>query len=403
MLALAPQEDLEMRLHVKCSGPTKKFGKGIFAVTNQRMLYDSYDDGLCFSHPIDKIDNIKRVGNHEFCLRWYENNSPYFFQAKIEKHYDWKPTAQDLFDRWIETLASYDPRGYDGWRCSSYGVIYNVYMPEYNENIRTGEFTPEMEDAMNGGKDWASRWTVKIGKGIMDLDMYTAISRLWHKKEKKTALGLSGETYEDQRLFRKSLRHRATAYDRNYYSSCGKLVKQDIDLHFESFIGYVRKDLSFYEGMVQKARDWLKAAGSDETALNAKRNYSDYAEPFKTMYRYSNEDRLWVWATKLATAHRKHIREPLEFTGTPGQFLARMTDEYRIRKRTHDIMEAEYVNFEWIRNFWVRAYEVHNAIKDRLKRNMDIDSYVPQASFKPDMLIAEARIRQYENRLQEPF
>ena len=53
-------------------------------------------------------------------------------------------------------------------------MIYNIYMPEYNENIRTGEFTPEMEDAMNGGKDWASRWTVKIGKGIMDLDMYTA-------------------------------------------------------------------------------------------------------------------------------------------------------------------------------------------------------------------------------------
>ena len=73
------------------------------------------------------------------------------------------------------------------------------------------------------------------------------------------------------------------------------MVKQDIDLHFESFIGYVRKDLSFYEGMVQKARDDLKAAGSDETALNAKRNYGDYAEPFKTMYRYSNEDRLWVW------------------------------------------------------------------------------------------------------------
>ena len=298
MLALAPQEDLEMRLHVKCSGPTKKFGKGIFAVTNQRMLYDSYDDGLCFSHPIDKIDNIKRVGNHEFCLRWYENNSPYFFQAKIEKHYDWKPTAQDLFDRWIETLASYDPRGYDGWRCSSYGVIYNVYMPEYNENIRTGEFTPEMEDAMNGGKDWASRWTVSIGKGIMDLDMYTAITRLWHKKEYKTAVSLSGETYEDQRLIRKCIKHMALSYDLNYHASCGKLVKPDIDLHFKSFIEYVKKDLSFYEGMVQRAKDGLKAAGSDKAALNAKRNYGDYAEPFKTMYRYSNEDRLWVWGTK---------------------------------------------------------------------------------------------------------
>ena len=403
MLALAPGEDLEMRLHVKCSGPTKKFGKGVFAVTNQRMLYDSYDDGLCFSHPIDRIDSIKRVGNHEFCLRWYEDKSPYFFQAKIEKHYDWKPTAQNLFDRWIETLAGYDPRGYDGWRCNSYGVIYNVYMPEYNENIRMGEFTPEMDNIMKGIKDWAGHWTVKIGKGIIDLDMCSAITRLWHKKEKKTALGLSGETYEDQRLFRKSIRHRAAAYDLNYHSFCGKMVKPSIDFHFNNFIGYVRKDLSFYEGMVQRAKDELTAAGSDKAALNAKRNYSGYAEPFKDMYKYANEHGAWLWITGLGAEHGKHIREPLEFTGTPGQFLTRMTNERRIRKRTHDIMEAEYVNFEWIRNFWVRAYEIHNAIKDRLKRNMDIDSYVPQASFKPDMLIAEARIKQYESRLQEPF
>ena len=149
-------------------------------------LYDSYDDGLCFSHPINLIDGIKRVGNHEFCLRWYEDKRPYLFQAKIEKHYGWKPTTQNLLDRWIETLAGYDPRGYDGWRCDSYGVIHNVYMPEYNENIRTGEFTPEMNDAIGAAKDWANKWTIKIGKGIIDLDMYAAITRLWHKKEKKT-------------------------------------------------------------------------------------------------------------------------------------------------------------------------------------------------------------------------
>ena len=116
-------------------------------------------------------------------------------------------------------------------------MIHNVYMPEYNENIRMGEFTPEMEDAMKTIREWANNWTIRIGKGTMELDLYAAISRLWHKKEKKTALGLSGETYEDQRLFRKSLRHRATAYDLNYHSFCGKLVKPDIDLHFKSFIG----------------------------------------------------------------------------------------------------------------------------------------------------------------------
>ena len=403
MLALAPQEDLEMRLHIKCSGSTKKFGKGIFAVTNQRMLYDSYDDGLCFSHPINQIDSIKRVGNHEFCLQWYEDKRPYFFQAKIEKHYGWKPTAQDLFDRWIETLAGYDPRGYDGWRCNIYGVIYNVYMPEYNENIRMGEFTPEMEDAMKGIKDWANKWTIKIGKGTIDLDLYAAITRLWHKKEYKTAVSLSGETYEDQRLIRKCIKHMALSYDRNYHSFCGKLAQQGIDFHFNNFIGYVRKDLSFYEGMVQRAKDGLKAAGSDKVALNAKRNYSDYAKPFKDMYKYADENGAWMWISGLAKNHKKHVREPLEFTGTPGQFLTRMSNEYRIRKRTRDIMEAEYVNFEWIKNFWVRAYEVHNAIKERLNKNMDIDIYVPPASFKPSMLTAEAKIKQYESRLQEPF
>ena len=34
---------------------------------------------------------------------------------------------------------------------------------------------------------------------------------------------------------------------------------------------------------------------------------------------------------------------------------------------------------------------------------MDIDGYVPPASFKPDMLAAEVKIKQYESRLQEPF
>ncbi len=403
MLALAPQEDLEMRLHVKCSGPTKKFGKGIFVVTNQRMLYDSYDDGLCFSHPINLIDGIKRVENHEFCLRWYEDKRPYFFQAKIEKHYGWKPTAQDLFDRWVETLAGYNPRSYDGWRCDSYGVIHNVYMPEYNKNIRTGEFTPEMDDVMSATNGWTNKWTIHIVKGTINLSLYAAITRLWHKKEKKTAMSLSGETYEDQRFFRKCIKHRAIAYDLNYHSYHGMMGPQMINDYFKNFMRAVKKDLSFYEGMVQRANDGLKAAGSDKAALNAQRNYSDYAEPFKDMYKYMNEDRAWLWGTGLTTDHEKHIREPLEFTGTPGQFLTRMTNEHRIRKRTHDILEAERVNFVWIRNFWIRAYEVHNAIKDRLNRNMDIDSYVPPASFKPNMLIAEARIKQYENRLQEPF
>ena len=181
------------------------------------------------------------------------------------------------------------------------------------------------------------------------------------------------------------------------------MAKPAIDLHFKDFIGYVRKDLSFYEGMVQRARDELKAAGSDETALNARRNYSDYAEPFKDMYKYADKHGAWLWVTSIAKDHKKHVREPLEFTGTPGQFLTRMSNEHRIRKRTHDIMEAEHVNFEWIKNFWIRAYEVHNAIRERLNKNMDIDGYVPPASFRPSMLTAEAKIKQYESRLQEPF
>ena len=51
----------------------------------------------------------------------------------------------------------------------------------------------------------------------------------------KNALGLSGETYEDQRLFRKSLRHRATAYDLNYHSYHGMIGPQMINDYFKNF------------------------------------------------------------------------------------------------------------------------------------------------------------------------
>ena len=402
MLALAPQEDLEMRLHVKCSGPTKKFGKGVFVVTNQRMLYDSYDDGLCFSHPINRIDGIKRIGNHEFCLRWYEDKHPYFFQAKIEKHYDWKPTAQDLFDRWLETLASYDPRGYDGWRCDSYGVIHNIYMPEYNENIRTGEFTPEMEDNICADKEWGDTHDVHIGKGKIKLNMYVAITDLWHdKKQHAIVNGLEGDTYEDQRLYRRYKKFLAIALDNNYHTSMGMLVQSTIKEYFKSFMTYVKRDEEGYRRVVVGANKFMKDLKNDKE-INATRVYVDNMKLVDGMYGYRHDS--WAWSDNVnPDNHSNYVRDPFRFVGTQERFIARMAEEHSVRKRIREIMDTEHQQFVWVKNFWFRVYELHGSLLKRLQAGSDISSYVPPTEYKPRMPEAEMKIREFEKRLREPF
>ena len=401
MLALAPQEDLEMRLHVKCSGPTKKFGKGVFVVTNQRMLYDSYDDGLCFSHPINRIDGIKRIGNHEFCLRWYEDKHPYFFQAKIEKHYDWKPTAQDLFDRWLETLASYDPRGYDGWRCDSYGIIHNIYMPEYNENIRTGEFTPEMEDNIFAYKEWGDTHDVHIGKGKIKLNMYVAITELWHdKKQYAVVKGLEGDTYEDQRLYRRYVKHLATSLDNNYHTSMGMLVQSTIKEYFKSFMTYVKRDEECYRRVVVGANKFMKDLKNDKE-INVTRVYVNNMKLVDSMYGYYRDS--WAWECVNQDDHANYVRDPFRFVGTQERFIARMAEEHAVRKRIREIMEVEHQKFVWVKNFWFRVYELHGSLLKRLQDGSDIGAYVPPTEYKPRMPEAEMKIRNFEKKLREPF
>ena len=402
MLALAPQEDLEMRLHVKCSGPTKKFGKGVFVVTNQRMLYDSYDDGLCFSHPINRIEGIKRVGNHEFCLKWYEDKRPYFFQAKIEKHYDWKPTAQDLFDRWIETLASYDPRGYDGWRCDSYGVIHNIYMPEYNENIRTVEYAPEMEDQISLNREWSDTYDVSIGKSKIKLNMYVAITNLWHNKKQHAVIkDLEGDTYEDQRLYRRYVKFLACALDSNYHRSMGMLTPNMIKGYFKSFMTYVKRDEDFYEQIAVGADKFMKALTNDKE-INATRVYTKNMKLTDSMYGYRHDS--WAWADAVnPDDHSNYVRDPFRFVGKQEQYVARMAEEYAVRKRIREIIEIEHQKFVWVKNFWFRVYELYGAFLKRLQAGSDISSYVPPTEYKPRMPEAEMKIRNFEKKLREPF
>ena len=403
MLALMPNEDIEMRLHVKCSGPTKKFGKGVFVMTNKRMLYDSYDNGLCFSHAITGINGIKDVGKHEFSLQWYESKRPYTFQAKIEKHYDWKPTAQDLYDRWLETLASYDPRMYDGWRCDNYGVVYNVYMSEYNENIRTGEYTEEMEKKVPPDKDWRGKWDVKVGKGLINLNMYTAITDLWHyEKEFEMVKELDGETYEDQRLYRRYLKFLAYGLDNNYQVSMGMLTPKMIGENFASFMWYVKRDAEFYERTIIGAKNAMKYLGRDEKAINTVRNYIGNITKLDNIYKYRDDS--WVWAgAENPDTHADYVREPFRYQGTQEQFITRVTEEHAVRKRIHEIMDVEHKKFVWVKNFWFRVYELHGALMKMLRSGADISRYVPPTKFKPQMIESEMKIRNFEKNLREPF
>ena len=399
MIALDAGEDVEMRLRVKCSGRTRKFGGGVFVMTNRRVLYESRDDGLCLSHPVDMISGVDGVGEHEFCLRWLERNRPHSFQARIQRHYGRRPASRDVRDRWVETLASRHPRHYDGWRCSEDGTVSNFYMPEYDGNIRTGEYAPEMEELVGPFKRWADQWTINIGSGRVPMAMYSAVSRLWHAKELETAKGLKGDTYEDQRFYRRCMRHLACAGDRNYQSLYGMMPRSLVRLYFGHFLDYLQRDAAFYGEMAQMARAEAARAGGGATP--EARGYGGYGARLEGLYGYERD--AWVWLGSPEAAHRRYVREPLDFTGTPGQFLDRMEAEHVLRRRTYEILARECGRFSWMSNFWFRAYEVYGSLKRRRASGGDVGSYVPPAGFRPRMLAAEMKIKEFEGRLREPL
>ena len=101
--------------------------------------------------------------------------------------------------------------------------------------------------------------------------------------------------------------------------------------------------------------------------------------------------------------HSNYVRDPFRFVGKQEQYVARMAEEYAVRKRIREIMEIEHQKFVWVKNFWFRVYELHGALLKRLQAGSDIGAYVPPTEYKPRMLELEMKIREFEKRLREPF
>ena len=407
MIVLDPGEVVEMRLKVKCTGPTKKFGKGFFLVTDKRVLYESDKHGLCFNKSVSDIfirvsENPKKF-KHSVIIEWKEENQKYTFNAEIQKHYGWRPTARDLFDRLDEVWYHDDEFGYDGWRCDRYGVIDNVYMPEYSHRIREGTFSKDMEECIEHEKfkEFLNKIDTKINKSKIKKSISYCISKLYHEvKEANLVAEMEGKTYEEQRIFRRHAEYRAHSADYNYHFSYGFVTPERArgtmeDLHMKC----AKIELEFYNGMVQKAEEEIKAHRNNKKWLNERRDYSAHAAQLDVLYGYYQG---LMWINESSDDHASYVKEPLMFTGTAQEFLDRMKEQYKVRKRIYDIIEKEYPKFDVLRNFFFRVYELYDILLTRLRDGEDIDSYVPPTKFVPAMKKARMEIAEFEKRLQEP-
>ena len=140
MIVMRGREYLAMRAHIKCTGPTKKYGSGILYVTTKRVAFESYNHGLCFERPLglmpgedwmecDRITREKGIfairnrvglcdtqikGKHAFFLIWFENDTRFEFHAEIQRHNGKRLLAHELDERMYEMTA--DRHYYNGWR-----------------------------------------------------------------------------------------------------------------------------------------------------------------------------------------------------------------------------------------------------------------------------------------------
>ena len=180
-------------------------------------------------------------------------------------------------------------------------MIHNIYMPEYNENIRTGEYAPEMEEHISLDREWSDTYDVSIGKSKIKLNMYVAITNLWHdKKQYAIVNGLEGDTYEDQRLYRRYKKYLATSIDYNYHTSMGMLTPNMIKGYFKSFMTYVKRDEEFYKRAVAGANNFMKDL-KNEKDINARRVYSDNMKLVDSMYGYRLD--------RFLTRHVKRVQD----------------------------------------------------------------------------------------------
>ena len=416
MIVMRGREYLAMRVHVKCTGSTKKYGSGIFYITTKRVAYESSQHGLCFERPHGLLpgedwEECQRIsgesgvfairnriglqdfqikGKHDFVLVWYENNDRFTFNATIQKHDGKKPTVQDLLERWIEVSFCAERHYYNGWR-------------EYEkkgDNVRT----------LNGKRTVCTVIQPdKIPKHVSTVPLYNILipdigdrvnSGEWRFKDASAQIPellchntdiMPGETFEDQYQFEKAWRWIDAFKGDNYRFEEGMMERRDVLAKFEEEKRIMKHWQKWYSNcrMIKRKRMWEMTEKERELIRD-----------------YDTENKKWIEETRITGLGRSFAAMAC-YNGTIKGYIEWLGMCHDVITRTIEVVDMKYKEFEFVREYGNYAVCVFDALRKMHENGEDITEAVPEINraeyLNLSPFVTDNRVKEYRKKLVEPL
>ena len=419
MIVLRDGEYLAKRVHVKCTGSTKKFGRGIMYATTDRLAYESDKHGLCFERPMGLFpvrdrhslaktareqgafairnnlgfSDFKNNGKHDFQIVWYEDSNRFEFNASIQKHNGERTRNLELYARLNELIFNLERHHYDGWtpyngrgsnriwhggkhvdcavvqpdKIPTYvdgRPLFNVFMPDLGEKINSGKFT------------------------FRNANIYL------HNEASKESQKMTGETYEEQYRYAKNVLFLGERMDGNYHFETGLRTREQVLNIFKTTMAGLKEWQNWYKAAMSTTRRWIQECNGDKKQLATPCKFTEYYR--KLFSKNKNPTELAKYFHKQACDY-----------GILPDHLTLLTGNYEIMGRVIEIIGARYMNYQYVKEFELDTIATFEALKKHIKNGDDISAVEPNtSSYKLHLAtnqVVDLRIKQFRKKLTEPL
>ena len=418
MIAMRDGEYLAMRVHVKCTGATKNYGKGIFYVTTERVAYESEKRGLCLERPVflfpgasmedfhkassendeETVNNMLGIsdfmedGKHGFIMYWYENGKPRAFNAEIQKHAGKRPTYHDVYWRIQEVAFHTERHYYDGWRpyvnegdniiqkdgqkveCT---VVYPDKIPKYIDTVPLFNiYHPKLGEKINSGE-----WRFLDASGFV------------HNEESIMLDNLTGETFEDQYQFEKANRMTDAYKGGNYEFETGMMTRQQVLERFQGFMLELKSMEDYCVDTARLAGKEIQRIRDDKDDLERVRDY---------------ESRVTEWiAENKPDWLTERLYKGMRHHGTIQTHFERLTMFSVILARVREIAREKINGFKFVDEFLMYVCVAFDALWSILQNGADISEVVPNIPehkyINLSVMVSDNEIKEFRKKLTEPL
>ena len=418
MIDMREGEYLAMRAHVKCKGSTKQYGKGIFYVTTERVVYESERNGVCFERPVlllpgvgkkeygklieekgeDSTQNMIGIadfrpdGKHGFVLSWYENDQIYEFHAETQKHAGKRPTQQDIYWKIQEVAFHRDGHHYHGWRPSFQdgdNIIWKdgkkvectIIQPDkIPSHVDTRPlfniYYPKLGDRINSGE-----WTFRDANGFVSNEAAIMVDKL------------TGETFEDQYRFEKFSRLVDAIKGGNYDLETGLMSDEQLRERFQVGMRELKEWEDYFGQTARRVQKAMQGIKDDKNEMECKRDYeSEYLE-------YVEKTKLSILVSRLLKGFGHH--------GTIQTHFERLTMHNEILSRVRELVRAKINEFRFVYEFDMYVFAAFDALWPKLQNGENITEVIPEIPEQKyknlSAGVTDNEVRKFRKKLIEPL